>query len=101
MQSVFSSFLYYGRAIDNTIVPVLNEISLKQAAPTEHTNTKIQMLLDYLKIYSNAKLRFHASDMKLYVDSDAAYLVAPRDKSCIVGLLIAATTHLWFPQSKA
>ncbi len=31
------------------------------------------------------KLRFYASDMMLYVDSDAAYLVAPKAKSRIAG----------------
>ena len=43
------------------------------------------MLLDYLNTYSKAKIRFYASDMKLFVDSDAAYLVAPKAKSRISG----------------
>ena len=38
------------------------------------------MLLDYLVMNPNpnARLRFHKSDMQLYIDSDAAYLVAPK-----------------------
>ena len=43
------------------------------------------MLLDYLHTYPNAKVRFFASDMKLQIDSDAAYLVAPKAKSRIAG----------------
>ena len=43
------------------------------------------MLLDYLHTYPNAKIRFNASDMKLYIDSDAAYLIAPKAKSRISG----------------
>ena len=43
------------------------------------------MLLDYLSCHSEAKLRFYASDMLLYVDSDAAYLIAPHAKSRIAG----------------
>ena len=85
VQSAVSSFLYYGCAVDNTILPALNEIVLMQAAPTEKTNKKIQMLLDYLNYHSNAKVCFYSSDMKLYVDSNAAYLVAPKAKSCIAG----------------
>lgn len=35
VQSVVGSFLYYGRAIDNTILVVFNNIAASQAAPTE------------------------------------------------------------------
>ena len=73
VQRIVGIFLYYGRAIDNTILPTLNEISASQAAPTENTNGKIKMLLDYLSTYSNAKIRYTASDMILHVDSDAAF----------------------------
>ena len=69
VQSVVGSFLYYGRAIDNTILPALNEISFMQSSPTEKTNEKIQTLLEYLNAFKNAKLRFYASDMMLYVDA--------------------------------
>ena len=43
------------------------------------------MLLDYLHTYKNAVTRFYRSDMQLYVDSDAAYLIAPKAKSRIAG----------------
>ena len=43
VQSVVGSFLYYGRAVNNTILPALDEISLIQAKPTEKTNQKIEM----------------------------------------------------------
>ena len=56
-----------------------------QAKSTKLTLQKIQMLLDYLHTYPNAKVRFYASDMKLQIDSDAAYLVAPKAKSRIAG----------------
>ena len=50
------------------------------------------MLLDYLNFYSNAKIRFYSSDMRLYVDSDAAYLVAPKAKSRIAGYFYCSST---------
>ena len=79
--------------MDNTILPALNEISLMQSAPTEQTNKKIQMLLDYLNHFSNAKVRFYSSDMKLFVDSDAAYLVAPKAKSRIAVYFYCSTDN--------
>ena len=85
IQKCVGSFLYYARAVDNTILPALNEIALQQAHPTKNTIQKIQMLFDYLNTYPNAIIRFHASDMKLYIDSDAAYLVAPKARSRISG----------------
>ena len=85
VQSVVGLFLYYARAIDNTILPALNEISFLQACPTKNTNKKIQMLLDYLNTHKHAKIRFYRFDMQLHVDSNAAYLVAPKAKSRIAG----------------
>ena len=43
------------------------------------------MLLDYLATYLDAKICFYVSDMILYVDSYAAYLVAEKAQSCIAG----------------
>ena len=85
VQRVVGSFLYYARAIDNTIITALNEIASMQAKPTSKTIEKIKMLLDYLNTYPNAKIRFYASDMVLYVDSDAAYLITEKAKSRIAG----------------
>ena len=85
VQKVVGSFLNYARAIDNTIITALNKIVAKQTNPTESTARKIKMLLDYLHTYPNAKIRFYRSDMILYVDSDAVYLVAEKAKSHIAG----------------
>ena len=85
IQRVVGSFLYYARAIDNTIHPALNDIGSQQSKPTQTTTNDTNMLMDYLHTHPNAKLRFHKSDMQLHVDSDAAYLVAPRAKSRVAG----------------
>ena len=63
----------------------LNEISETQGKPTEKTRKKCERLLDYVATYPNVRLRFHVSDMKLYVDSDAVYLVTPKAKSRFLG----------------
>ena len=85
IQSINGSFLYYGRAVDPTILTALNEIATQQSKPTITTEQKAQMLMDYLATYPNAKLRFYAGDMKLHVETDAAYLVLPNVRSRVAG----------------
>ena len=85
IQSVTGSYLYYGRAIDHTILPALNAIASAQAQPTQKTKLAAQQLMDYLATYPHAYVRYYASDMVLHVDSDAAYLVAPKARSRISG----------------
>ena len=41
--------------------------------------------MDYLHTHPSAKLRSHKSDMCLHIDTNAAYLVAPKAKSRIAG----------------
>ena len=79
------TFLYYGRAVDPTVLIALNDLATYQAAPTIDTLKHSKMLLDYLATYPNAKLRFYAGNMKLHFESDAAYLVLPGAKSRIAG----------------
>ena len=67
--------------MDPCIKPALNEIGTVQAAPTEDTKTKVQMLMDYLYYHPNATLRYFASDMILQGEADAAYLVLPKARS--------------------
>ena len=43
------------------------------------------MLLDYAHIYPDATIRYHASNMCLHIDSDAAYIVQLRAQSRVAG----------------
>ena len=85
VQSVVGSLLYYSRAIDVTMLPALNEIAAEQAKPTKETLQRCQRVLDYAATYPDSKIRYLASDMIMYVDSDAAYLVQPNARSRIAG----------------
>ena len=85
VQSTTGSLLYYSRAVDPTLLVALNEIATSQANPTEQTRAKVKWLLDYVATYPNATIRFYKSDMVLYVDSDAAYLVLPNARSRFAG----------------
>ena len=77
IQPTTGSLLYYSRAVNPTLLVALNKIATSQANPTERTKAKVQWLLDYVATYLNANIRFYKSDMILYIDSDAAYLVLP------------------------
>ena len=41
--------------------------------------------MDFVATHPNAYIRYYASDMVLHIDSDAAYLVAPKAKSRVAG----------------
>ena len=56
-----------------------------QSKPTEDTKKNSNMLLDYASTYLNAVIRYHASDMVLHVDPDAAYLVFTNAQICTAG----------------
>ena len=85
VQSIVGSVLYYARAIDATLLPALNSIAAKQAHPTKTTERQCNRILDYLHTYPDVFVRYHASDMQLTIDSDAAYLVEPEARSRIAG----------------
>ena len=93
VQSILGSTLYYARAIDSTVLPALNTIAASQATPTTKTLTQCFNILNYLSTYPNVYIRFHASDMQLTIDSDAAYLIAPQARSRIAGYYQLNTGH--------
>ena len=94
IQRIVGSFLYYARAVDNTIQTAVNEMAATQASSTTKTKDATIMLMDYLYTHPQAKIRYTASDMQLYVDSDAAYLVAPKAKSRIGGYFFIEAIHI-------
>jgi hypothetical protein len=86
VQGVSGTFLYYGRALDYTILPALNKISNSQSKPTDVTGKACDHLMDYLATHPDAVVRFYASGMVLCIVSDAAYLVLPDARSRCAGL---------------
>mmetsp|Transcript_6798 Transcript_6798/g.12795 ORF Transcript_6798/g.12795 Transcript_6798/m.12795 type:complete len:338 (-) Transcript_6798:2268-3281(-) len=85
IQKITGTLLYYARAVDPTMLVALNDISHEQANPTKTTQQKIKQLLDYAATYPDATIRYYKSDMILWIDSDAAYLVAPQARSRVGG----------------
>jgi hypothetical protein len=101
VQGVSGTFLYYGRAIDYTILPALNEISNNQARPTEITRKACDHLMDYLATHPDAVIRFCASGMCLCVVSDAACLVSPDAGSRCAGLFFLSDHSTTAPPQTA
>ena len=71
--------------MDSTMLPGLNDIGTTQAKQTTKTKSECQQIMDYTAKYPDIFIRYCAIDMILHVDIDAAYLVAPKAKSCISG----------------
>jgi hypothetical protein len=92
VQSCVGSLLYYSRAVDPTMLRAINEISGSQASPSQKTKNACTMLLDYAATYPLAIIRYHASDMALNTDTDAAYLVLPNARSRYAGNYILSDT---------
>lgn len=74
VQEVLGTLLYYARAIDCTLVPAIGTIATEQSKATKLTMQAITKLLNHVATYPDASIRFHASGMQLYVESDASYL---------------------------
>ena len=84
IQRVVGSFLYHVKVIDNTILTSINDISTTQAAPNKIIRDATIMIMDYSHTHANKKIRYNASVVQICIDSDTAYLVAPKAKSRIV-----------------
>ena len=67
------------------MIPVLNEISACQSAPTQDTMEKFNQVLDYASMHPNATVQYHDDNMILMTDTDAAYHVLPAARSSISG----------------
>jgi hypothetical protein len=77
IRQVIDVLLYYGGAVDSTIITGLSSLAAAQAKPTAQTLFLINWLLDYVATNPDAILTYEKSDMVLAVHSDALYLSEP------------------------
>ena len=91
IQQVCGKFLFYGRAVDSTILTAISAIASQQAKPTEDTMKQTKQLLDYLASQEEAVLTYSASEMILAVHSDASYLNEPKARSRAGGHFFMST----------
>lgn len=81
IQQIVGVFLFYARAIDSTMLMPNNRFASQQSKPTEQLKRDVDRFLQYAATWPNAELVFKASDMRLYVESDASYLSEPNSRS--------------------
>jgi Reverse transcriptase (RNA-dependent DNA polymerase) len=93
IQEVIGTFLYSARAVDNTMLVALSTLAAAQTKGTEKTMKALTHLLDYAATHPDAAIRFHKSDMILYVHSDASYLSEPQAKSRVGGYFYLGSSN--------
>ena len=59
----------------------LNELGIAATRGNDLTTKELTHLMDYIATHPDAQVLFRASDMILFTDSDAAYLVAQQARS--------------------
>ena len=60
------------------MLTALSSIAAQQTKGTEKTYNDTLWLLNYAATHPNAKIRYTASDVILYIHSDASYFSEPR-----------------------
>ena len=81
IEQVVGKFLYYARAIDNTMLHALNNIASSKSKGTQTTWEAVKYFLNYAASNPDAEIIFQASETIYKIDSDAAYLVCPEARS--------------------
>jgi len=81
IQKVCRKFLFYGRAVNSTVLTPISAIASQSANPTKETLAHTNQLLDYLATQEDAVLTYNRSEMVMVVHSDASYLCEPKAKS--------------------
>jgi hypothetical protein len=74
LQQRTGTLLYYSRAVDPTLIMPINVLASEQSRATADTADKVIKLINYCNTHPETKIRYHASDMILYIHSDASYL---------------------------
>ena len=74
LEQVLGALLYYGMAIDCTMLVAINSVAVNKKYGMRQTMDAIVQLLDYAATHPDAEISFHRSDMILKIHSDASYL---------------------------
>jgi hypothetical protein len=81
LQQLTGTLLHYARAIYPALLIPINVLASEQSKATSDTADKVIKLLDYCNTHQETKIRYHASDMIIYIHSDASYLSEREPKS--------------------
>jgi hypothetical protein len=92
VQDIVGTLLYYGRAVDSTLLTALSSIAARQSNGTQAIAEACDQLLDYVTTHPNAGICYKACVMILAVHTNASYLSEPGRKSCASAYL-CPTNH--------
>jgi hypothetical protein len=85
VQKIVGTLLYYGWAVDSTLLTALSAITARQSNGTQAVAEACHQLLDYVAMHPDAGICYHACDMILAIHTDASYLSKLSGKSRAVG----------------
>ncbi len=74
IQKVCGKFIFYGRAVDSTVLTPISAIASQSANPTKETLPHINQLLNYLATQEDAVLTYNHIEMIMTVNSDTCHL---------------------------
>jgi hypothetical protein len=74
LQQLTGTLLYYARVVDPTRIMTINVLASEQSNAIEVTADKVIKLLNYCNTHPETKIRYHASEMILHINSYASYL---------------------------
>jgi hypothetical protein len=94
IQEIVGTLLFYGRAIDSTMLVALVTLASNQTKGTHETNKAVTQLLNYASTHPDATVRYHASDMCLHIHSDASYLSEANARSRAGGTFFLSTNSI-------
>ena len=80
------NFLFYGIALELTMLVALGTLATQQSEPTESLWDDITWFLNYSASHPDAKICFSASNMILHIDSDGSYLFETKSLSRVGGI---------------
>jgi hypothetical protein len=95
VQLIVGSILYYARAVNMLVSMALSSIAVEQTKATEKTLGRCIQLLDYLASNSEAKVRYHVSDMVMNIHLDMLYLSETKGRSRACGHFFMG----WMPKN--
>jgi hypothetical protein len=93
LQQLTGKLLYYARAVDPTLLMLINVLASEQSNATAVTADKVIILLNYCKTHPETKIRYHASDMILHIHSGEYYLSENEAKSRAGGFFYMGNTN--------
>jgi hypothetical protein len=98
LKQLTGKLLYYARAVDPTLIMPINVLASEQSKATSETAYKVIKLLNYCNTHPETKIRYHASDMILYIHRYASYL-SEREAKIKAGFFFTLVTALTQPKN--